>query len=315
MQNRPIGLGLLLGKLQESFHQTSYLSSDPLEFVHRYQDPWDQEAVALLAGLLAYGNVKQIRRSVQDALGRMSRLAPSPRAFVEGLANAEGCKAAESEFKGFAHRFNIGSDVVLLFTLLSRSWREYGSLGAQFVKALDPGADHFSDALNSLIRQWRAWGLEINPKVAGGSFGYLLTAPENGSCCKRWCMFLRWMGRKDRLDPGLWTQSGALAATFPPGKYLKSSQLVIPLDTHTGRISQYLELTERKSLGWLAALEVTQSLKTCDPLDPTRYDFALARLGILDLCQRKYRKHICEKCQLLPACRFARQHARSVSKS
>jgi uncharacterized protein (TIGR02757 family) len=305
----------LLAELQETFHQTSYLSSDPLEFVHRYQDPWDQEAVALLAGLLAYGNVKQIRRSVQDALSRMSRVAPSPRAFVEMLAAESGRKAAEAEFKGFAHRFNVGADLVLLFTLLSKSWSGHGSLGSQFVQGLDPDAADISAALDSLIRQWRAWAAEIDPKTSRGSFGYLLTAPENGSCCKRWCMFLRWMGRKDRLDPGLWTESGSMAATFPKGRFLKASQLVIPLDTHTGRISQYLELTERKSLGWLAALEVTQSLKTCDPQDPTRYDFALARLGILDLCQRKYRKHICEKCQLLPACRFARKHARPVTAS
>jgi uncharacterized protein (TIGR02757 family) len=120
-------------------------------------------------------------------------------------------------------------------------------------------------------------------------------------------MFLRWMGRKDALDPGLWTRNGALASTFQLGRYLDSRQLVMPLDTHTGRISQYLGLTSRKSVNWLAALEVTEALRACDPLDPTRYDFSLARLGILDLCQRKYRKHICEQCQLLPACRFAQK--------
>jgi uncharacterized protein (TIGR02757 family) len=303
-----VSLQRLLGDLQESFHQEKYLDSDPLEFVHRYEDPWDQEAVALLAGLLAYGNVKQIRRSVQDALSRISRQAPSPRAFVEGLAEPEALRIAEAAFRGFTHRFNVGKDLVLLFALLARSWKRHGSLGAHFVSCLDPEASDFEAALNALITEWRSWAREISPKTARGSFGYLLTSPEAGSCCKRWCMFLRWMGRKDRLDPGLWTEEGALVATFPSGRWLKSSQLVIPLDTHTGRISQYLALTRRKSLNWLAAQEVTRTLKTCDPLDPTRYDFALARLGILDLCQRKYRKHICEQCQLLPACRFAASH-------
>jgi uncharacterized protein (TIGR02757 family) len=313
--NRPEDLKRLLGELQESFHQGHYLSSDPLEFVHRFQDPKDQEVVALLASLLAYGNVKQIRRSVEDALSRIASLAASPRQFVEGLASPERRKASELAFRGFVHRFNVGADLALLFALLSRSWREHGSLGAQFVASLDPGTENFAPALDSLIRQWRAWAREEDPRVASGSFGYLLTAPGDGSCCKRWCMFLRWMGRKDALDPGLWTESGALRGTFPEGRWLKSSQLVIPLDTHTGRISQYLELTRRKSLNWLAAVEVTQSLKGCDPSDPTRYDFALARLGILDLCQRKYRKHICEKCQLLPACRFARKHSRASFRS
>ena len=67
------------------------------------------------------------------------------------------------------------------------------------------------------------------------------------------------MGRRDELDPGLWTEGGALAGTFRDGRSLRASQLVIPLDTHTGRISQYLALTERKTLGWRAALEVTAS--------------------------------------------------------
>ena len=297
----------LLGELQESFHQEKYLSSDPLEFVHRYHDPWDQEAVALLAGLLAYGNVKLIRRSVQDALSRIDNIAPSPRAFVKSLSTEDGFKRAETEFRGFVHRFNVGADLVLLFALLSRSWRVHGSLGAHFVSHLNPEAADVGPAINALIKEWRAWAANARPRVARGSFSYLLTAPEDGSCCKRWCMFLRWMGRKDRLDPGLWTEQGSLAATFGAGRWLKATQLVIPLDTHTGRISQYLSLTKRRSLNWLAALEVTQSLKTCDPLDPTRYDFALARLGILDLCQRKYRKHICEQCMLLPACHFAQR--------
>jgi uncharacterized protein (TIGR02757 family) len=296
----------LLGNLQQSFHQEQYLSSDPLEFVHRYTDPWDQEAVALLAGLLAYGNVKQIRRSVEEALNRMKTLAPTPRDFVRSLESPLGRKAAKNSFKGYVHRFNVGADLVLLFSVMARSWREKGSVGAHFVAGLNPEDSDVGEAINLLIAQWRSWAKELDKKTAEGSFSYLLTAPRDGSCCKRWCMFLRWMGRKDALDPGLWSKKGSLTSTFPAGRFLKASQLVIPLDTHTGRISQYLELTQRKSLNWLAALEVTRSLKECDPDDPTRYDFALARLGILDLCQRKYRKHICEQCQLLQGCRFAR---------
>ena len=129
-------------------------------------------------------------------------------------------------------------------------------------------------------------------------------------------MLLRWMGRKDSLDPGLWTEGGSqLSARFPAGMSLQSKQLVMPLDTHTGRISQYLGLTSRKSLNWKAALEVTQALKQIDPEDPTRYDFALSRLGILDICQRSYREEICKKCQLLPACHFAQKYSRGASRS
>jgi uncharacterized protein (TIGR02757 family) len=189
---------------------------------------------------------------------------------------------------------------------LGQSWDRHGSLGAHFLKGLSPEDSDISGALDELMREWAEWA---GPRAMKGSFSYLLTAPQNGSACKRWCMFLRWMGRSDpesdeAIDLGLWGAESRLVATFPRGRFLRADQLVIPLDTHTGRISQYLGLTQRKSLNWRAALEVTEALRECSPSDPVRYDFALARLGILDLCQKKYRIEICEKCSLLPVCRF-----------
>jgi uncharacterized protein (TIGR02757 family) len=300
-------LGTFLDQLQSRYHERKFLNSDPLEFVHRYTDPWDQEAVALLAAVLAYGNVKQIRRSVEDALGRMARVSSGPADYVSRLSDPSW-EAGQHAFHGFVHRFNRGSDLVVLFRLLGRSWAEYGSLGAQFVAGLAPDDEDIGPALDNLITSWRSW-LGDERKVSD-SFSYLLTAPKDGSCCKRWCMFLRWVGRKDSLDPGLWTETGALAHTFPPGRFVRPSQLVLPLDTHTGRISQYLRLTQRKSLNWLAAVEVTRTLRKAAPQDPTKYDFALARLGILDLCKKEYRAEICERCELLPACHYAQAKRR-----
>lgn len=283
------------------YHRSEFLSSDPLEFVHRYEDPWDQEAVALIAALLAYGNVKQIRASVEDALKRTHAALGPPSQFVQGPLALK-----RKALKGFVHRFNVGEDLALLLDLLRESWVQYGSLGAHFVSNLEPGDENIGKALDTLISDWRKWVRkhgEVSP-----SFSYLLTSPKDGSCCKRWCMFLRWMGReedKEKLDPGLWTRTGSLTKTFPKGRWLRPEQLIIPLDTHTGRISQYLGLTSRKTMNWRSALEVTESLKACYSEDPTRYDFSLSRLGILDLCQRKYRKEICEKCELVSVCRFA----------
>src|SRR3954465_3061048 len=99
----------MLNQLQESFHQEQFLSSDPLEFIHRYRDPWDQEAVALLAALLAYGNVKQIRASVQNALTRMEGVASSPAEFVRGL---ESGTRVHREFNGWVHRFTRGPELL-----------------------------------------------------------------------------------------------------------------------------------------------------------------------------------------------------------
>jgi uncharacterized protein (TIGR02757 family) len=301
-------LALFLDQLHARYHRPELLESDPLEFVHRYSDPWDREAVALVSALLAYGNVKQIRRSVADALRRMEESEPGGvAAFVRRLADEEGRRRGAKALRGFVHRFNRGGDLLLLLECLERSWREHGSLGAHFLSGLDPGDADIGVALDRLIGDWRQWA----GRRKGTAFSYLLTAPRDGSCCKRWCMFLRWMGRQDALDPGLWGRHGALAHTFPRGRWLRPDQLVIPLDTHTGRISQYLGLTSRKCLNWLAALEVTRGLRACDPEDPVRYDFALARLGILDLCQKRFRVEICLQCELLQVCQYAnRERAR-----
>jgi uncharacterized protein (TIGR02757 family) len=300
-RSEPSPLGFFLDRLHLNYHRAEFLSSDPLEFVHHYRDPWDREAVALLGAVLAYGNVKQIRRSVAEVLRRMEGACGSPQAFVRAPKRAA--------LKGFVHRFNRGEDIALLLELLARSWKEHGSLGAHFVSRLEPGAPDISVALDGLMGDWISWA----GRRARGSFTYLLTARRDGSCCKRWCMFLRWMGRRDQLDPGLWTEQGELQSTFPKGRYLKSSQLVLPLDTHTGRISQYLGLTDRKTLNWKAATEITERLKSFNAEDPVRYDFALARLGILDLCQRRYRAEICEGCELLPHCRFAARHRKRAA--
>lgn len=275
-------LRIYLNSLEAEYHQAHFLFSDPLEFVHHYQDPWDQEAIALLSAVLAYGNVKQIRKSIQEALKRIHQISESPKDFVRGLSQAPFKKKAFRIFEGYVHRFNSGIDLFLLFQLLNRSWSKHGSLGDHFLKFLKPEDPHIESALSQLVAEWRHWmsSRPIN-SVSSSSFSYLLTSPNEGSCCKRWCMFLRWMGRKDQLDLGLWSDASPL--NFLTAQHrLKPSQLIMPLDTHTGRISQQMGFTLRKSLNWKAALEVTQTLKEVDPNDPTRYDFALARLGILN---------------------------------
>jgi uncharacterized protein (TIGR02757 family) len=80
-------------------------------------------------------------------------------------------------------------------------------------------------------------------------------------------LFLRWMARKDRVDPGGWNG-------------IPLSKLIIPLDTHMHRISLALNLTKRKHANMATALEITSVFKKIVPDDPVKYDFALTRFGI-----------------------------------
>ena len=79
-------------------------------------------------------------------------------------------------------------------------------------------------------------------------------------------------------------------------------KLVVPLDTHVHRIATFLGLSDRKSADWKAARAMTDRLARFDAPIPVRYDFALCRLGILDLCSRKRRKENCDVCLLRDVC-------------
>lgn len=84
-------------------------------------------------------------------------------------------------------------------------------------------------------------------------------------------MFLRWMVRKDErgVDFGIWT-------------HIAPSALICPVDLHVARVARKLGILQRKQTDWLAALELTEYLRTLDPKDPVRYDFALFGMGALE---------------------------------
>jgi uncharacterized protein (TIGR02757 family) len=80
-------------------------------------------------------------------------------------------------------------------------------------------------------------------------------------------LYLRWMVRKDEVDPGCW-------------KGISPSVLIIPLDVHMANISRMLGLTSRNNAGLKMAVEITECFGRIRPDDPVRYDFALTRFGI-----------------------------------
>jgi uncharacterized protein (TIGR02757 family) len=258
----------------------SYLSSDPLEYPHRFQDPKDREVVGLVASSLAYGNVKIIRRSVERVLDSLGSR-PASRA-----ARATPKEMARN-LDGFQHRWTRAKDVACLLGLAGRMIEERGSIGAFFAESYVPG-----DMAESLRRfSERALALDHGglyrtrgiPKDAGVRFFF--PNPRTGAA-KRLNMYLRWMARPDDgIDLGLW-------------RFVPTRDLVIPLDTHIFRIGRHLGWTARKTPGFEAAVDITRSLARFDPEDPVKYDFALSRLGILEGCPRHPRPIECELCSL-----------------
>jgi uncharacterized protein (TIGR02757 family) len=261
-------------------YDASYLSSDPLEFPHRFEGPRDREVVGLVASSLAYGNVKVIRRSVERVLDSLGR-SPASR-----VARADANETLR-KLRGFRHRWTDARDVACLLTFAGRMIEERGSIGGFFAESYVEG-----DMAESLRRfSERAVMLDHGglyrsralPKDAGVRFFF--PNPLTGAA-KRLNMYLRWMARPDDgVDLGLWG-------------FVRTRDLVMPLDTHIFRIGSHLGWTARKTPGFRAALDVTGSLARFDREDPVKYDFALSRLGILEGCPRHLRARDSELCEL-----------------
>ena len=127
---------------------------------------------------------------------------------------------------------------------------------------------------------------------------FLLPDPARGGACKRSLLLARWCVRPDDgIDLGLWTGT------------LSPRDLLVPLDTHVHRVVRQLRLTRRRAPDWKAAVEVTRGLAAYDPDDPTRFDFALARPGIVGACRHRHVPEICAGCDLRTACRLGTPRA------
>lgn len=267
-----------LDALVETFDVTT-IAPDPLQLALRFDDPFDQEVAGLIAAAFAYGRADIIVANIGAVLAKMK---PSPHRYLATFDASE----ARRRFAGFVHRFHKTPDLVAFLGCLARVIRVHGSLGALFETCYD---ETDADIGPSLARFVEAVQRPGNQQPA--TLRYLLTSPNDGSACKRMNLFLRWMVRRTSPDLGLWM-------------FVDPAKLVMPVDTHIHRIATFLGLNDRKSADWKAARALTDKLARFDRSDPVRYDFALCRLGILDLCSRKRRRENCDVCMLREVCRF-----------
>jgi len=241
-----------LESLYDLYNSRKWVHPDPLEFLYNYSDSRDIEIVGLIASSLAYGRVNQILGSVSNVLEKMG---PSPYNFLLSATPAS-LRRIYSDFK---HRFTTGDELVRMLIGARSVIKQYGSIYNCFLSGFSDRDDTVLNGLSFLVNELG--------KKSDGQRNSLLALPGKGSACKRLNLYLRWMARKDRVDPGGWAG-------------ISPSKLIIPLDTHMHRICLLMGLTERKNAGMKTAMEITDSFKKIEPKDPVRYDFALTRLGI-----------------------------------
>ncbi|MBU1628310.1 TIGR02757 family protein [bacterium] len=238
-------------ELYKLYTHKEFINPDPLQFLYEYKDPADKEIVGLIASSLALGNVKQINKSVSVVLGKMD----NPYNYLMNSST----DSLKRDFKDFKHRFITGDDLSYLLLGIKDVISRYGSLGACFsagLKEIDPS---ILPALSKFVDELKT--------ASNGRYNRLLPSPSDKSACKRLNLYLRWMVRKDDVDPGGW-------------KNISANKLIIPLDTHMHQFGLLFGFTMRKQNDMKTALDITGVFRKISPSDPVKYDFALTRMGI-----------------------------------
>ncbi len=286
----------LLGRRLESLcllYGPETAGTDPILFPARYDAPEDREVAGWIASAFAYGQVGTIQENVArllDALGPRPALA---------LGRVQDFRAfAREELRGFRHRFHGPLDAAALLFTIARARAEAGSLRAFFEREWREADADVAGLLSRAVAQIEAFDyrpiLGARKIPTGSPVRFFFPDPAGGSACKRWNLYLRWMVRRDDLDFGLW-----------PG--IPTDRLVVPMDTHIHRIGRRLGLTRRRTPDWKAARQITDALARFDPRDPVRFDYALCRIGILDICRPRPRESRCHVCAVVEACPVGRR--------
>lgn len=247
----------LLDKKVEQFNQPGFIQDDPISIPHQFSRLQDIEISGFIASIFAWGIRKTIIQKSNLLLQRMDN------------APYEFClHHRESDLKRlipFVHRTFNSDDLLYFISFFKYHYSHHNSLEAAFFNkktlrqqnVMEASLNHFYDYFFSL------------PYVPDRTRKHI-AAPKKNSSCKRLNMFMRWMVRHDRngVDFGLW-------------KKINPSQLICPLDVHVARAARALHLLTEKQNNWRAAVELTENLRTLDPKDPVKYDFALFGSGIL----------------------------------
>lgn len=237
----------LLLKYAGKYETASFLAGDPSCFMHEVEGELNREATAFVSSALSFGSRRQflpkIRQIVDWAGGDVDswiRRADYGRFFERG------------SIRPF-YRFYKEGDMFAFFETYRTVLGQDGSLGEAVGKVC--GGDALK-AVGEICRLFEA-----------SSSGVIPASPK--SACKRICMFLRWMVRRNSpVDLGLWAD------------FVRRDTLIMPLDVHVLAQSRRLGLMDSRNASMRSAVALTEKMKEIFGDDPLKGDFALFGCGV-----------------------------------
>ncbi|MEO6819166.1 MAG: TIGR02757 family protein [Ginsengibacter sp.] len=255
----PPNLQKFLDRKVSEFNNPAFIKDDPVCIPHLFTKKQDIEIAGFFAAIFAWGIRKTI---INKSTLLMQLMDNSPHDFCLNHSDNDLKKLL-----GFCHRTFNDTDLLYFISFFKFHYSNNKSLETAFFnnKTKDISGNKIELALNYFYSYF--FSLDDIPNRTRKH----IASPFKNSSCKRLNMFLRWMVRNDDhgVDFGIW-------------KKVKPADLICPLDVHVVRVAKNLGLLQRSNVDWLAAVELTEVLKTFDEKDPVKYDFALFGLGILE---------------------------------
>jgi len=243
----------LLDQKVDLYNQPSFIKDDPISVPHRFTQTQDIEIAGFFAAIFAWGNRTTIISKANELMNLMDN---SPHDFCLNHKIVDLKKLT-----GFRHRTFNATDLLYFIEFLKYHYSEHNSLETAFTK--------YGNTIEEMLTGFHHYffSLEDSPPRTKKH----IATPQRKSSCKRLNMFLRWMVRQDNkgVDFGIW-------------KNIQPSQLICPIDLHVARVAKRFNLLQRKQTDWIAALELTEYLRTLDKQDPVKYDFALFGMGVME---------------------------------
>lgn len=244
-------LKAFLDEKYDQYNRKQFIETDPIQIPHLFHSKEDIEIAGFLTAILAWGGRKMIIQKARELINLMDQ---SPFDFISN--------AKESDFnklKVFQYRTFMSVDAIYFMKALQHIYLHFNGLEGIYAdnQSVEQGHQKLFNVFFSNEHEKRT-----EKHLANVS---------KGSAAKRLNMFLRWMVRNDNrgVDFGIWNT-------------LKPSDLYLPLDTHTAKVSRSLGLLNRNQNDWQAVVELTNNLKEFDSEDPVKYDFALFGLGVFE---------------------------------
>lgn len=238
-------------------YKKDFIKDDPIQIPHLYTKKEDIEIAGFFAAVLAWGQRTTI---INNCKKLMNYFDHAPYDFILNHQDSDLVMLEQ-----FVHRTFNSTDLLYFVSALQYIYTQHGGLE----QAMSAGITNKSKTIEAGLNNFKKifFSLEDFPHRTMKH----IAAPIQNSACKRLNMYLRWMVRENSkgVDFGLWS-------------CIKPSQLMCPLDIHSGTTARQLGLLTRPQDDWKALEELMKVLRMFNDTDPVIYDFALYGTGILN---------------------------------